>query len=176
MTLLSSLIFFFFFFAKIVHSTKPSSTANAIFCSVSHQPWRAMIQVQAKGFSMSSVSRFADSYLLQRKFVLRSISTICASEHIKKLLGAFGMSPLKPWCSLSLRIYVACNINKADFVVSACCNCKLFYSLSHVCVLSLSVHKSLKPLQTLNLIYFSIALNISNNQSLRSEKNNPYLQ
>lgn len=82
---LSSLFFFLLFFAKTVHSTKPSSIANAIFCSVSHQPGRAMIQVQAKRFSMSSVSGFAVSYLLQRKFVLRSISTTCASEHIKKV-------------------------------------------------------------------------------------------
>lgn len=78
-------------FLKAVHSTKQSFTSDAIFYVTSAMTCHA--KVQAKWFSVSSVSRYAVAYLLQRKFVLRSISTMCASEHIKQLFGSFGMSP-----------------------------------------------------------------------------------
>lgn len=59
---------------------QPNSLSLQMPSSVSHQPWRATIKSKQNDFRVSSLSRYAVAYLLQRKFVLRSISTICASE------------------------------------------------------------------------------------------------
>lgn len=70
-----------------------NSQLDQMICSADGSVCHA--KVQEKQLYVTLESRYVITYLVQRKFVLRSISSMCASEHIKKLLHLSGMSPVQ---------------------------------------------------------------------------------